>query len=290
MVFSACNELSCITINVRGLNDISKRKSLFYWLQDKKVDIILLQETYVTKDTLSMFDRDWNGIAIHDVSDSSHSRGVCILLKEGVYVDVKSIYILNNGRAVLANIEIKDQLLTIVSIYCPNDTKQRKEFLSHMQCWIAEKADYEDFLIVGGDFNCCATSIDKSTILSENTTYFSDFKSFINATDTWRHHNPEIVQYTYCGHGFPQYGSRIDYILASNILSNSIKHSAIIHAPVPDHNAVVTVFHLDKENRGEGYWKLNVSVLDEEAYQASIRHLISDTVEEYEGSDKLMVW
>jgi hypothetical protein len=63
-----------------------------------------------------------------------------------------------------------------------------------------------------------------------------------------------------------------------------------MHAPVPDHNAVVTVFQLDKENRGEGYWKLNVSVFDEEAYQAGIRHLIKDTAEEYEGSKKLMVW
>ena len=39
-----------LSLNVRGLRSLEKRKSLLIWLQKENGDIIFLQETYSTKD------------------------------------------------------------------------------------------------------------------------------------------------------------------------------------------------------------------------------------------------
>ena len=40
-------DLSCITLNVRGLNNIRKRRQVFRWLHGRKFQVIFLQEIIV---------------------------------------------------------------------------------------------------------------------------------------------------------------------------------------------------------------------------------------------------
>ena len=103
--------------------------------------------------------------------------------------------------------------------------------------------------------NCCETHKDKSTPLREDSNYFKDFGNFVKVKDTWRLCNPDIIEYTYVDPSNRGYSSRIDYVLSSSLLSESIMYSEIIHAPVPDHNAVVTSFSVDHEKRGQGFGK-----------------------------------
>ena len=70
------SKIRIATINARGLNNTSKRLSLFRWINDHSVDITLLQETYCTKDYESKFSKQWAGRIFHSHTDSSHSRGV----------------------------------------------------------------------------------------------------------------------------------------------------------------------------------------------------------------------
>ena len=39
-----------LSLNVRGIRDPNKRKSIFTWARNQKVDINFLQETYSTPD------------------------------------------------------------------------------------------------------------------------------------------------------------------------------------------------------------------------------------------------
>ena len=39
-------KLSCISVNVRGLNSDEKRIKIYEWLKDINIDIIFLQETH----------------------------------------------------------------------------------------------------------------------------------------------------------------------------------------------------------------------------------------------------
>ena len=72
--------LKIISNNVRGLNDIKKRTKYFHWLRKNNVDISCIQETFCTKTFEKTFNHSWESEIYHCFSDSSHSRGVCIIL------------------------------------------------------------------------------------------------------------------------------------------------------------------------------------------------------------------
>ena len=41
--------LSFATLNVRGINNKNKRRSLYQWIKSHNIDVIVLQETYCTQ-------------------------------------------------------------------------------------------------------------------------------------------------------------------------------------------------------------------------------------------------
>jgi len=283
--------LLCITLNVRGLHEFDKRSKLFQWLEEKSFDIIFLQETFCTPDFVACFNRHWKGKAYHATTNSSHSRGVSILIPSKRNIDVCNHYHTNDGRTLLLNVQINNEPYSLVNMYAPTNPTGRTDYLRNTKNWITQHSHTIDRLIAAGDLNCCDSQKDKSTQLKEHTGYFQDFKDYIKVKDVWRSSNPDAVQYTYTTSGEnTQYGSRIDYILCSRLLIENVAYSEIIHAPISDHDAVVASFNTDHEKRGSGYWKLNTSVLCEEKYQNDIRDIIATTSMEYADMDKILVW
>ena len=59
------NRFSLGTLNVRGLNNKSKRRVLYNYLRKHKIDVACLQETYVKKDTIQEIEREWRGKIFH---------------------------------------------------------------------------------------------------------------------------------------------------------------------------------------------------------------------------------
>ena len=51
--------LKIATLNVRGMNQDLKRKSLFKWANNQHIDILCLQETVLTKPNVTKFLEDW---------------------------------------------------------------------------------------------------------------------------------------------------------------------------------------------------------------------------------------
>ena len=83
-------DFNLVSLNVRGLNNISKRKAVFKWLENKQYDIILLQETHTTTVSESVWNRDWKGPIFYS-HGSNHSRGCTILIKNTLDFNVKSV-------------------------------------------------------------------------------------------------------------------------------------------------------------------------------------------------------
>ena len=85
--------------------------------------------------------------------------------------------------------------------------------------------------------------------------------------------------------------SRIDILCVCEQLKLCVESCDHVITPCPDHKAVVLCVRGDERPRGRGYWKLNVSVLDEENYKESIRKIISDTLSEYRHQvEKAVIW
>lgn len=91
----------------------------------KKIDICLLQETYLTDEMSQKIKREWEGDILMNFG-SSHSRGTAILLKNqcGIINSHSSA----DSRIQLINIKNSDEVITIVNIYAPNIASERKTF------------------------------------------------------------------------------------------------------------------------------------------------------------------
>ena len=148
-----------LSLNVRGLNKSTKRRQLFRWLHQQNADVIFLQETYSSPQTIKLWETEWGG-KIVESHGSSHSRGVMILFKPKINVSIDKIIRDKNGRYVLSEVFLDDVKFIFVNIYAPNDQTQQIHFLRDLSNSVLNNYANET-LVLGGDFNCALTELDK---------------------------------------------------------------------------------------------------------------------------------
>ena len=282
---------SIVSLNVRGLRS-DKRYSVFRWIEVKSYDIILLQETFCTRDYEEKFKVSWNGNTVHSFSNSSHCKGVCILFREGFDYNIISTFTDNDGRIVLVNVSFGGIEYTICNIYCPNDVKERISFLKKVKLFINKNAISKKNLILGGDVNCVDDMNDRSSKkLDKSSEIFSKIKMQLKVTDAWRKLHPQVTAYTFIDPTGNSRNSRIDVLLASTSVISNIQNCDIVYSPAPDHKAVVLEVSLNIRKRGRGYWKLNNSVLTDDEYKNGICKIYNEVISTYSAYvSKGLLW
>ncbi len=145
--------LKLFTLNVRGLNDPSKRRIIFKWLEDNKCKIAFLQETFCKQELPKFTHPNWT--IKHNLTNSTHSRGVAIMFHNSLNFEIKNIHKKEDSRVILINAVIDNAELTLCNIYAPNDSSTRKEYFRTLKFWIARHTDYENDVIIGGGHELC---------------------------------------------------------------------------------------------------------------------------------------
>ena len=77
-------KLNLLSANVRGLNTDEKRRKIYSWLHESKIDIAFLQETHFIQKFETKYNTGWKGQPFHTYSDSVFSKGVSIYFRENV--------------------------------------------------------------------------------------------------------------------------------------------------------------------------------------------------------------
>ena len=80
--------LSIITLNVNGLNALTKRQRLAEWIQNQDPYICCLQETHLeTRDTYRLKVKGWK--KIFHASRDQKKAGVAILISDKIDLEIK---------------------------------------------------------------------------------------------------------------------------------------------------------------------------------------------------------
>ena len=76
-----------LALNVRGLNSSRKRRQVFRWLHLQLSEIIFLQETYSSTETIKRWQTECGGkdVASHG---TTHSKGVTVLFRPNLSVTI----------------------------------------------------------------------------------------------------------------------------------------------------------------------------------------------------------
>lgn len=91
--------MSILSLNTRGLRDLTKRKALFLYCRRMNADLILLQETHSCESDVRFWKSQWGDKAYFS-HGSNHSAGVLTLINK-FKGDIVELLISMEGRWVI---------------------------------------------------------------------------------------------------------------------------------------------------------------------------------------------
>ena len=141
-------KLEIISVNVRGLNCVEKRTKLYDWLTDTKVDIIFLQETHYIEKNELRYNSRWFGKSIHNFSDSVYSRGVSILFRKDLNIEIINVHKSVDARKLLVNVRYDENVFTFVNVYAPNNDNDRVIFFKKLKTFISRNTLNENAILI----------------------------------------------------------------------------------------------------------------------------------------------
>jgi len=286
-------KLDVLSLNVRGIRDQIKRRSIFSFLKDSKTNICFLQETYSELNDEIIWKNDWGG-EIFFSHGTNHSKGVCILINPSFHCQVDYCYSNKSGRIVLITITLGPQKLSLCNIYAPDNQTNQLEFLPELNNCIIDKTELTT-LIVGGDWNCTLSKKDK---IGGTAWVSMNYRNLLVTTmdmfdliDIQRVRHPKLCKFTYESKALGM-KYRIDYFLLAKNLTKSVKKTEIYPSIAPDHNAIyISLFWSCETPRGPGLWKFNNTLLKDEEYVEWVRKTYSNTLNYYrQVTNKSLLW
>ena len=193
-------EIKILSYNCRGLNNYTKRQKLFSWFQNQKLDIIMLQETFCTNKLEPYLRASWKGEIKLTLSDSSHSRGVAILFQRNFAGKVLNHHSSKDGRLLIVNIEFAGEIISLVSLYAPNNEYDRIAFFKAVTHLLKTHCDNLNNIVVGGDFNTCVRVIDRhptATKTDHSIAILNEMMQSCQLIDVWSMKHPTTPGFTY---------------------------------------------------------------------------------------------
>ena len=284
-----------LSLNVRGIRDCDKRRSIFSFLKDQKATFYFLQETYSDPNDESFcMKSEWGGNIIFS-HGSHHSRGICILIDPSVQ-NSKILYSLSDdsGRIVLINLIFQGLELSLCNIYAPNNHSDQLEFIAKLNNCLIDKSEIAS-LIIGGDWNCTLTKKDKKGGLPWKPTGFRNSilitMDMFDLIDIQKVKHPNVNKFSYQSKALKM-KSRIDFFLVANHLRKYVHKADIQSSIAPDHNLVCVLLQCENEiTRGPGFWKFNNSLLKDENFVQKLRNLYPVFQRKYKDvDDKQIFW
>jgi exodeoxyribonuclease-3 len=227
--------MKIVSWNVNSVK--ARHQHLVDWLREQSPDIVLLQELKCSTETFpteEIEDLGYN-LAIHG---QKSYNGVAIASKFPLE-DITTSFINDpdpsHSRYIEALVSVKPGLvMRVASIYVPNGQEvgsdkflYKLKFLDALHHHIRTLLNYDEIMILGGDFNVAPENIDVyNPKLSEGSVCFnleerSRFRKILNLgmIDAYRTANPTSQDFTWwdyrAGAFEHNFGLRIDHLLLS---------------------------------------------------------------------------
>ena len=281
--------VNVFSMNTRGLADKRKRAEVFSWLKDQDAEIFFLQETHSTPNAERSWIDQWGASSLFFSHGTSNSRGTCILFRKLDHFQIKKQFHDTRGRFIILDIVAFESVLTLINIYAPNSDDPL--FFENILIQL-EQFDCQS-IIWGGDFNCVLNvNSDKKggrpVTHSRAVQAIHNIMEELSLVDIWRLKNPSTFRFTWRS---KEVRCRLDYFLISFNLVSQIKKCDILPGFKTDHLAVNCKIHLNQLPRGRGFWKFNVSLLQDDTFVNLIRENIHTECDKYSNEmDPNLFW
>lgn len=275
-------------MNIHGLRNKIKRKTLFHKLKRDHYDIVCLQETYITKNEVEQWEREWGGQLFYS-SNTNHSMGQVVLLRRNFSFDTHCVVV--SQRILTVVVKLEEDNLFIINAYGPNDRIERADFFQQLQTYIKKYSGNN--LILCGDFNCVLDNdLDIISGGRHNEKDIELFQKTLNETslnDLWRLIHGDIKEFTWSRKS-PFIARRLDFICVSDEVLNKCSECEIQSVAQSDHRIVCMKYSISPITRGPSYWKFNDSLLHDQHFVNKMNDLICTYFAEFHELNAQHKW
>ena len=192
---------------------------------------MFLQETYSSAQNLKSWEAEWGGKMVGS-HGTNHSRGVMILFKPKLDVNIEQIICDKNGRCnILSEALVEGDKFVFLDIYAPNDQTQQVQFLRGSSNPVLN--NYAgDRMVQGEDLNCVMNEIDKrgGRSFEQKKTDIKEMKTLMrthNLIDTSSCKDPNEQAFTWNNSSMKIY-CRLDYLFISKSMESAIQNAKIL--------------------------------------------------------------
>jgi len=267
------NNIKILSLNCRGLNGKQKRRDVMNYLQNKNASILCLQDVHFTGDMEVMVKDEWGGEAFFSPF-TSQSRGVAILIKNGIDCKIHNFQKDDSGNWIALDMSLNNIRITLISLYGPNDDKPT--FYQNIKKLIEDLNNAH--CILCGDWNLVQDpeldSLNYVRINNPNARkVVLEIKEHLRLIDPWRLQNPSLRRYTW-RQPTPLKQSRLDFFLFLDELMTYFQSSQIIPGYRTDHSVISLTLDIATIKRGKGFWKFNNSHLKDFDFITRIKKTI----------------
>lgn len=298
MVNKATCNFKLMSFNVRGLNNQNKRKSIFNFIERKKIDVCFIQESHSSLAEEQNWENQWGGNIIFN-HGARNARGVMILVRKNFDLKIVNMAKDNQGRLIELNCLIQGSPYKLINIYAPTTEMLRLNFFKNLKLQIEreDEEDYKSNIILGGDFNLVQDinldrkggSNDFSAVYKKGIDVFEGIKNEINLVDIWRIRNPLVKRFTWRRKN-PLISSRLDFWCVSNSLCDYVDEIDILPSVKSDHSPIIIGIKTYENKKGPGLWKLNNTFLSEENYIKTINETLKSMTDIKDNYTDLRIW
>jgi len=243
------------------------------WLNERRYDIVFLQETYSTVEVEDIWKTQWQGKLFFS-HGTNRSCGVMALVRSDLDFKLNSVNADNEGRYLIIEAEVQSSAFLLVNIYAPNKVQEQCEFFGNVnktiENLVADKFKSTKFLSevtlmlrsIDTDLDCSGGNPSKK----DSTKNISDLCLDFDLVDIWRIRNPETKRFTW-RQKRPLIQRRLDYWLISDDCQEDIERTDIISSINSDHSAIVLHFNnTGKQKHGPSFWKFNASLAEDDNF------------------------
>ena len=277
------DRIRVVSLNVRGMREVVKRKRIFKYLKKYDADICLLQETHCKdKNEEHLWGNEWGNKVIFS-NGTTQSKGVTILFNKKSANTVRCIERDMEGRFLSCIIKIGEYTYRIINMYGPNE--DNTELISN----IIESVKKEDeviYMVWGGDFNEVRDAeLDRNSKMIYHRKVKQKLDEFLQKeefVDIWHCKNPDKKSFSWMKKHKRTSWSRIDYFLTSPSLTPRCENADIVASAISDHSMLILDIDTGETKRGPGIWKFNDQFLNDKGFCEELDKLLKSTIRSYD--------
>ena len=252
----------------------------------RSFDLCLVQESLVLDPCfLADLGQHWPGKSFWSPA-LSRQGGVGVLINDRFGGTIVSWRKDSEGRIISILLDLGNIRLNVINIYAPANLTDRRAFFDSLHLFFIPS----EGIVLGGDFNCYDSPLDKFGGNAVIANYLADFKSAFKLVDVWRKLHPRACEMMWFNSDF-SLGSRLDKFLLSPGLLKFEKSCLISPCSFSDRDYVNLVFDFhDISRRGPGLWKFNNSLLDDNVFCKFISSRIADLIDCQSCFSSIKLW